>query len=223
MGFSLRVMSSYPFDSMTSLSNYSRGVQNDISHTGFRPQLYTVVGGSYASNSVYGSGAALVHDYNTEIIQSASRSSIRQHDTQVEYDIKIILDLHQADPAFDTEEVRIRTLQPLIAGEPGCYLTRLPIKPTNYRQPLFLDVEIVNPATGKPFAGFPATAGVGQLQARLLINGDMALVTTNLAAGPPPTVTPLTGNDFDVLFGAAAGTELEISVRGSYRSQNEWR
>lgn len=199
-------------------TSIDRGVQNNIAHTGFRPQLFTVASGSYASNQVYGSGAALVNDYNTEIIQDASRAAIRQHDNNVEYNVKVVLDLSLANPGFVTgEEVRIRTLQPLASTEPGRYLTRLPKKDVNYRQPLFLDVEIINPATGAPFAGFPSVAGAGQLQARLMMNGDLALVVTDLTAGPPPTVTPITAGDLAALFGAAAGTRLQIDVRGSYR------
>jgi len=207
--------------SSSSRENESRGVQTAIRNSGFRPQLFTVATGSYASNPVYGSSAALVNDYNDEIIQGSSRADIRQHDRDVDYNVKIILDLSLADPGFVTdEEIRIRTLQPLTAGQPGRYSNRIPVKDVNYRQPLFLDVEIINPATGAPFAGFPAVAGIGQLQARLLIGGELALVVSNLAAGPPPTTTPLTAGDLSPLFGAAAGTQLQISVRGSYRGQS---
>lgn len=200
-------------------TSIDRAVQNNIAHSGFRPQLFTVAAGSYASNQVYGSGAALVNDYNDEIIQAESRASIRQHDSNVLYNVKVILDLSQTDPAFgSTQEVRIRTLQPLTSTEPGRYLTRLPKKDVNYRQPLFLDVEIINPATGAPFAGFPSVAGAGQLQARLMMNGDLALIVCDLTAGPPPTVTPITAADLAPLFGAGAGTQLEIAVRGTYRA-----
>lgn len=200
---------------------FDRSVQTNISHSGFRPELFTVATGSYASNQVYGSGAALVNDYNDETVRNSSRASIRQHDRSSDFSLKITLDLSLADPGFVTdEELRIRTLQPLGSGEPGRYLNKLPVKSTNYRQPLFLDVEIINPATGFPFAGFPVIAGAGQLQARLLISGELALVVSDLTAGPPPTVTPLTTGDLSPLFGAAAGTQLEISIRGSYRAEN---
>ena len=210
---------------MTSTTDIvDRQVQKAISHGGFRPELFTVATGSYASNHIYGSGAALVNDYNTETLQHISEAAIRQHDRDVDYNLKILLDLSLANPGFVTdEEIRIRTLQPLASGEPGRYLQKLPVKDRSYRQPLFLDVEIVDPSTGAPFAGFPAVAGIGQLQARLLISGEMALVVTDLTAGPPPTVTPLTHGDLSPLFGAGAGTQLQISVRGTYRGQNQPR
>ena len=68
-----------------------------------------------------------------------------------------------------------------------------------------------------------AAAGIGQLQARLLIGGELAFVVTDLTAGPPPTVTPLTAADLAPLFGAGAGTQLQVSVRGFYRGQNQPR
>ena len=201
------------------MSAINRSVKKDICHSGFRPELFTVDAGSYASNQVYGSGLAAANDYNTETIRNVSIANIRQHDTDVDFSVKITLDLSLADPGFTgNEEIRIRTLQPLAAGEPGSYLKKLPIKSVNYGQPLFLDVEIIDPSTGAPFAGFPVAAGIGQLQARLLISGELALVVVDLTAGPPPVVTPLTADDLAPLFGAGAGTQLLMSVRGSYRS-----
>ena len=195
-------------------------VSKDISHGGFRPELFTVGAGTYASNHVYGSGIALVNTYTPQSLSSLSRASIRQHDRDVDYSLKITLDLSLADPAFNNEELRIRTLQPLGATDSGAYLKKIPVKSVNYRQPLFLDVEVINPATGAPFAGFPVNAGIGQLQARLLISGELALVVADLTAGPPPTVQPLTALDLAPIFGAGAGTQLQISVRGSYRGEN---
>ena len=200
------------------------GIQNAIAHGGFRPELYTVAPASYASNHIYGSGVPLINNYNTVTIQQYSSASIRQHDRSVDYNIKILLNLDAANPVNNIrEEIRIQTFQPLASGEPGRYLKNLPIKDVNYRQPLFLNVEIINPATGAPFAGFPANAGIGQLQARLLIGGELAIVVSDITAGPPPTVTPLTAGDLALLFGAAAGTQLQISIRGTYRGQNQSR
>ena len=201
------------------MSALNSSIKKDICNSGFRPELFTVDAGSYASNQVYGSGLAAVNDYNTETIRKSSIANIRQHDSDVDFSIKVVLDLSLSAPGFITgEEIRIRTLQPLASGEPGAYSRKLPVKSINYGQPLFLDVEIIDPSTGAPFAGFPSAAGIGQLQARLLINGELALVVADLSAGPPPVVTPLTSTDLAPLFGAAAGTKLLISVRGSYRS-----
>ena len=196
-----------------------RGVEGRVSQAGFRPSLYTVAAGSYASNAVYGSGAAAVEDYDSVDIPADSSASLRQEDSDVDFSLRLILDLEPADPiTTDTNEIRLRTI-PLGTSEPARYLRRLPVHSVDYGLPLFLDVEIIDPSTGAPFAGFPSVAGIGQLQARLLHGGDLALVVTDLSAGPPPTVTPLTAADLTPLFGAAAGTELLISVRGSYRGE----
>ena len=208
----------------TATETQDRKVANAVDHSGFRPQLYTVVTGSYASNSVYGSGAALVNDFTDEQLQDLSEAVIRQQDRDTTFSLKVVLDLSQVDPGFDyDEEIRIRTLQPLVSSDSPRYLTSLSVNAREFRLPLFLDVEIVDPSTGAPFAGFPSEAGIGQLQARLLHGGALALVVTDLTAGPPPTVTPLTFVDLVPLFGAGAGTQLRISVRGTYRGQNQPR
>ena len=202
-----------------------RSVSNNISHGGFRPELFTVAGGSYASNLVYGSGAAMLSSYEPQTVRSMSRSDIRQQDNDVDFSFNVTLDMSLADPGFPaTEELRLRTLQPLGASTPGAYLKKLPIKNTNHRQQLFLDVEIINATPGAagagfPFAAFPVVAGVGQFQARLLTNGELALVVYDPATVAASATTPLTAGDLPAaLFGAAAGTVLQISIRGSYRS-----
>ena len=202
------------------MSSDRRKVVNSVSNTGFRTQLFTVAAGSYSSSGTYGSGVALLNEYSSVSIQDKSSAVIRQQDRDTDFHLKLTLDLSQADPAFPaTEELRLRTLQPL-NGDPAAYAKRLPLNSRNYNLPLFLDVEFIDPSTGAPFVGFPAVAGVGQLQARLLHGGELAFVVTDYSAGPPPTVTALTAGDLAALFGAGAGTELLISVRGTYRGQN---
>ena len=210
--------------SSTTSEVFDRKVANTVSHSGFRTQLFTVAGGSYASSATYGSNATLLNEYSAVSVQDKSKATVRQQDRDVDYHLKLTLDISQADPGFPTdEELRLRTLQPLAMGESAAYLKRLPLNARAYGLPLFLDVEIIDPATGAPPAGFPSIAGIGQLQARFLHGSELALVVSDITAGPPPTVTPLTAGDLAPLFGAGAaapGSELLISVRGTYRGQN---
>ena len=203
---------------------FDRKVANTVSHTGFRPQLFSVASGSYASSATYGSGAALIDNYSTVTIQDKSKANIRQQDRDTDFHLKLTLDLEQADPSTPPEngpsELRLRTLQPLAVGEPAAYLKRLSINARAFNLPLFLDIEIIDPVTGAPPAGFPASAGVGQFQARFLHGGELALIVTDISTGPPAPVTPLTTADLTPLFGGAPGDELLISVRGTYRGQN---
>lgn len=200
---------------------FDRSVATSVSQAGFRSELFTVAAGSYASNGVYGSSAALTSTYATSAIREKSSAAIRMQDTGTDFSLKVTLDLSGADPVgrVTGDEIRIRTLQPLLSGEPTSYLKRMTLAGTGYGLPLFLDVEIIDPATGAPWAGFPTIAGVGQLQARMLYGGEFALVVANLAVGPPTTVTPLTVGDLNPLFSGGAGAELLVSVRGTYRSR----
>lgn len=200
---------SYSIDTQTT----DRGVQGAVLQTGFRPSLYTAAAGSYAANHVYSSGAAVANSYDSVMVASpASKASIRKHDTDVEFDLKVTLDLSAADPAFPVgEEVRVRVL-PRGTSEPLNYFKALHTPAHDYRLPLFTNVTIVDPATGASIVPV-----AGQLQARLLYGGHLALVVADLTAAPPTTAA-LTAGDLAALFGAPAGTELELTVRGVYRS-----
>jgi len=200
------------------MSSTDRGIKTSISQSGFRPQLFTVVGGSYVSNPpVYGSGATLLNDYNDEIISTKSFAKIRKEDTNVEFNIKIVIDLSLVDPAHPaTEELRIRTSQPLASGEPARYRNALPVPSSKFNLPLFNDIEFIDSTTGLQLATGAIPAG--KIQARMLYGGELALIVTDFSAGPPPTVTPMDAGDLAAAFGAAAGTELIISIRGTYRA-----
>lgn len=207
--------------SLSSVITFDRDVGNSVSHTGFRTQLFSVAAGSYSSSATYGSGAAIIDSYESVTDQNLSAAAIRQQDRDVDFALKVVLNLDQADPStIPANELRLRTFQPLAVGQPNAYLKRLPLNARSFHLPLFLDVEIINPATGGSPAGFPSVAGPGQLQARFLHGSEIALVVTDLTAGPPPTVTPLTAADLTPLFGAPPGTQLLISVRGTYGGQN---
>ena len=200
----------------------NRGVASGSHHSGFRSELFTVGAGSYASNAVYGSSAVLSGTYAASTILDKSGAAIRAQDRGTDFSLNVTLDLSGADPVDGRatgDEIRIRTLQPLLSGEPASYLKKMTLAGTGYGLPLFLDVEIIDPATGAPWAGFPVVAGVGQLQARMLYGGELALVVTDLSVGPPATVTPLTVGDLAPLFGGGDGAELLFAVRGTYRSR----
>ena len=203
-----------------------RSGQTSITNSGFRPQLFIAAAGSYASNAVFGSGVVAVDNYDDETLRGdssslqQSKASVRQQDKLVDFELALTLDLDAADPGFAAaDELRFGVVAPLLAGQPARYLNGLPDSDWQYGLPLVLDVEAVQVSTGLPPAGFPAVAGVGQLQARLLHGGQLALVVADLAAGPPPVTTPLTAGDLIPLWAGAlgAGERLRISVRGSYR------
>lgn len=191
-----------------------RGVFGVLLQTGFRPSLYTVVAGSYALNHVHSPAATVLNSYDAVSAGTPdSKASIRKHDTDVEFDLKITLDLSNANPAFPAgEELRVRVL-PLGTGEPARNFKAMHSSSVEYRQPLFTSVEMINPATGAAIVPV-----AGQLQARLLHGGRLALVVEDLTAGPPPVTTALTAANLAGLFGAAPGTQLQISLRGQYRA-----
>nr|QBK86163.1 MAG: uncharacterized protein LCMAC101_07580 [Marseillevirus LCMAC101] len=193
----------------------NRGVKNDIQQTGFPPQLFLVAGGSYASNSSYGSGSASTGNYDSQtppitvrdqlnpICQTRTR--VRQQDTDVDFDVTICLDSSQPDPGFTgTDELRIRNL-PLTNPLSG-------LKPAdpNFGLPLFLEVEVVdeNGLLLLPTGGANRT-----LQARLLYGSQLALIQQESSA--PPTVTAVTSSQ--LTFGLASGTFIRIHARGQYK------
>lgn len=199
----------------------SISVKGSICNSGYRPQLYTVAGGSYVSNAVYSSGATEVNNYENETLRRNSNplarttGSIRKHGKNVDFSVEVALNCDLANPGFGaTEELRIRVL-PLSTGDPFRYGRGLPISDPLYGLPLFTEVEVVDADTGLVPGAFGALAG--QLQARLLKGGDLALVSNDLGQGGiPATVTALNAGDIAGLFGGTINL-LRISVRGSYR------
>jgi hypothetical protein len=213
---------------MTSTETFDRQVQSQPVESGFRPQLFTVVGGSYASNAVYGSGATALNNYDTVTLRGDSngqlqtKASIRQSGSLVNFEIVISLDLTQADPQFpSSEELRIRTV-PLTLGEPNRYLNTLPPPDDNFNQPSFDDVEILLvDSTGATVGAVPAAlTSMLTLSARFLYGGELALLGT-VADAPNYFTNALTANALAGNFGAVAEpTRLRISVRGSYKSKS---
>jgi len=201
-----------------------RGIQNDIRQSGFRPQLFLVANGSYASGPYYGSGAVSTGNYDAQVPPVTVRNSsdslcptvshVRQQDNDIDFETVICLDASQPDPfgGQPNDEVRIGTL-PLAAGEPGRYAGTL--KPVNPRfgLPLFHDIEVLDQMGTQLLPLFPSTV----LKARYLTNGQLALVQQDLSAGPPPTTTALTAGQLGSLLGLGAGSLVRIHVRGQYK------
>lgn len=201
-----------------------RGIQNDIRQTGFRPQLFLVATGSYASGPYYGSGAAATGNYDSQSPPVTVRNSsdslcptishVRQQDNDIDFETVICLDASQPDPfgGQPTDEVRIGTL-PLSSGEPGRYAGTLkPVDP-RFGLPLFHDVEVLDQMGNNLL---PDAVG-SVLKARYLTNGQLALVQQDLTAGPPPVTSALTASQIGNLLGLGAGSLVRIHVRGQYK------
>lgn len=200
--------------SLSSISEtYDQGLEKTVARSGFRSELVTVAPGSYASNQSYGSGAVSTGSL-ASVSKSDSQCKIRKQDVDVDFSVDVVLDTTAAAPGLTAgDELRIRSLRPVGSNNPGRYSAVLPIPDRKFGLPLILDVEVVNEDGVVP-AGFPAVAGVGQLQARLLYGGELALVVRDGQA-TPATTTPLTFGDVSPLFGV--DDEVTIRVRGTYR------
>lgn len=204
---------------------------NGIRHIGFRPELYTVAAGSYASNEVYGLGAPLVSSYldiqlsrgtttvpligasGPPFVNSTEGCDIRQHDNEVEFVCSVTLDANPAtDPDLGTEEIRIRP-RPITPNLPSRYIIPLPL-PTRGSNPVFEDVEIQN-KSGVQVA--PAGVGAWLLEARLLKDGNLALVKKDVSATGTQQ-TALTHDDISAAF--VANNVISITVRGKYLAQS---
>lgn len=201
-----------------------RGIQNDIQQSGFRPQLFLVAAGSYASGPFYGSGAASTGNYDAQVppitVRNSSdglcptRSHVRQQDNDIDFETVICLDASQPDPfgGQPTDEVRIGTL-PLATGEPRRYARTLkPVDP-HFGLPLFHDIEVLDQMGSTLLPDAVSTV----LQARYLAGGQLAIVQRDLSAGPPPTTTALTAGQMGTLLGLGAGSLIRIHVRGQYK------
>lgn len=203
----------------TSEFTVDSGVYDQPVNSGFRPQLSVVAAGSYVSNAAYGSGAASTGNYDTVTLRgnaSSLNQTIAQYTRtgkQVQFSIQISLNGAAANPiGVGGSEIRIR-VQPINPIEPEKYLVGLPLPTGGFLLPIFEDVEVLD-QTG---ANLLPAAVNSQLQARMLYNGDLALIVMNLAAGPPPTAVGLTAAGLGALF-ATVGRTIKIIVRGSYMS-----
>ena len=198
----------------------SRGVEGSVTQGGFLSSLVTVGAGAYASNPpTYGSSSPILLNYNSVTATASSGASVRKSGDRVDFSLSVTLNADAAAPVAN-EELRIRAINKLdgttLADAPcGRRSTSgLPSVAAGSTLPLFTDVDIIDTATGLP----PAALGVaGQFAARLLHNGDLALVSVDLTAAPQ-TQTALTSAEITAAFGGPTA-ELRVSVRGSYRAR----
>jgi len=198
----------------TTSETFDQGLEKTVARSGFRSELITVLAGSYASNQSYGSGAASTGSLSS-VSTTESQCKIRKQDADVDFSVDVVLDTTASAPGLTAaDELRIRSLRPVGSSNPGRYSAVLPVPDRKFGLPLLLDVEVVNELGVTP-AGFPSVAGVGQLQARLLHGGELALVVRDGQSGPAAVTTPLTFGDISPLFGQ--DEEVTIRVRGTYR------
>lgn len=213
-------------------NNFSgRRMSSNVIQGGFRPLLYTVANGSYTSNSVYGVNAAQVNNYQiyqlprgtsnvpltgNAYVTSTEGCDYRKADTKIEFNCSVVLKSRVPDPGFRTEELRIG-VYPRDFTDPPEYSKALPNHLRTTDLPLFNDVEILD-KNGTQIAPDATTpAGVYRLQARLLWNGNLALVLQDLSS-TPPTVRGLQHDDIADAFGVADNV-IRINIRGKYSAQ----
>jgi len=222
---------------MTTLNSFGnvlvsgKYTEDGILSGGFRPELYTVDNGAYTSNTRFGPSAPLVTSYLVNQIPagtttvplgvtgppfalSSTGCTYRMQGNKVEFVCNVTLG--GSDPNYpDLEELRIRPAQRInfnrVVGQRG-----LPIPDSRFSLPLFNDIEIVNKSGSEaaPDAGTPA--GEYQLQARLLLNGELALVLKDIAGGPPSIIRGLQSGDIDGSF--ATNDVINITIRGTYKT-----
>jgi hypothetical protein len=177
----------------------NRSVQNSTLQSGFRPELVCVTAAS-------GTPTVSNNSYSSVSVAGSTRASVRQSGSQVDFTCVVTLDLSQADPGFAaTDELRIR-VTPVSSSSSNSRRGLTPAS-SSFPLPVFTDVQIVD-STG-------TFAVAGQYGARLLHDGSLALVSTDLTAAPP-SVAALVENDIAGSFGGPANSTLQISVRGSY-------
>lgn len=206
------------------IANHS--MQKSVVERGFRPEMFTVANGSYVSNAAYGSGAAAANSYSsiqiargstaiplvgTALVSSSEGCNIRVDGNEVEFVCNVVLNA-AVDPAFGTEEVRIKARTPTL-GVTRTY-TSFPLASTKFPSPVFDDVQIVSKLNA---AVAPDTNVAGddlRIQARLLHDGSLALVLNNQTT---PAVRGLQHDDFNAGFGANA--VIFVTVRGKYLTE----
>jgi len=193
--------------------------QKKATTTRSQPEFYAVAAGSYDSNANYGSGApALFGSFQNVTIDEDCAHVIRRNKNVLDFNTKITLDtaegLPEDYPSADGE-VRIRTrfngiLLPLHTLPQGDVLS--PNYPQTQSSLFDVDVNIEqNIQTHFPII----TGGRGQVQARLLNSGDLALVTTVYDVRNDNNPIPITVADILLMFGEGSGNTV-FNIRGNY-------
>jgi len=203
-------------------------LEKDLVQDGFRPLLYTVIPGSYASDAVYGSGDTMVNNYaskqlsrgtstvplvGTTNVVSKEGCDYQRKDKKVDFTLNITLNSTLADPAFGaTHELRIK---PYIrtSVEPAVYRKGLPLPQRDQPLPLFAKTEITD-KNGVPVL---PNSGTGvKLYTRMLQSGDLALISRNLLTY---TDSALTNDQIQTRFGLTNQVTF-INISGEYLCQN---
>ncbi len=202
--------------------NFGIHTDSNVTNTTSGAQLFTVVAGSYALPGSFGSGAAVITTADAAQDQNNSALVIRKQDTQIDFAAKIVLNITEVDvfPGATTgQEVRFsakNTGFPTPVRMPQS--KNLPPNDLDTFQPLFADVEVLR-VDGLPLtAVFPASAsGLGQLKARFLHGGQLALVNVDYNLANDVSTTPVLASDFNILnAGEFEPFSLVLSIRGSY-------
>lgn len=208
---------------MSFFNNTNRSVQTSVVESGFRPEMFTVANGSYVSNASYGSGVAAANSYSSiqiargstaiplaggALVSSCEGCNIRVEGNEVDFVCNVVLNA-ATDPAFGTEEVRIKAMTP-VTGLRRNY-TSFPLASTKFPSPVFEDVQIVSKLNAAVAPDTNAAADDLKIKARLLHDGSLALVLDNQTT---PAVRGLQHNDFNAGFGANA--VIFVTVRGRY-------
>jgi hypothetical protein len=222
---------------MTTLNAFGRALtsakntEDGVFQNGYSPELYSVANGAYTSNAAYGSFSPLLTSYLTNQISrgtstvpigamghpfapSTTGCNYRQQGNKVEFVCSVTLG--GTDPDYpDTEELRIRPAQLVqfnrVVGQRG-----LPLPDPKFSLPLFGDVEILNKLGVVVAPDASTAAGEYQILARLLLNGDLALVLKDGEPMSPPVIRGLQTGDIDEAF--AADNIVNITIRGTYKS-----
>lgn len=189
------------------------------SETPFAPRVFTVTGGTYASTSNFGAGAAVTGNLDSITLRSGTnnplartgasvhRSTFPHADNSVEFTVEVSIDQTVAvvpTPPAASAEVRIGVL-PRSSSNYGFGTGRaFPPVSTSAYQPLF-------EAEQKTFPNPTGAPTVVLRKARLLVDGNLALLQTN-------GTTPVLVSDITAT-GGATGAAAVISIRGQYRAQ----
>lgn len=198
-------------------------LQGKVIHRGFVPLLYSVESGSYATAN-HAPAAALVNSYGSTgsnsilprgtttvsipgvgspFVTSTTGCDIRQSGKNVEFELSISLGGNA--PAFAAaDELRIQPVKPVIT-QPPRWGVPLPIPTQEY----VFDVDVLFGVGGGVAPGPANTIW----QARLLVNGTIALFFKDVVLGVETAVTNAwLGTQLD------ADNTLNINIFGKYLS-----
>lgn len=213
--------------------NFGIEMNNGVTNTSSACSLFAVAAGSYALPGSFGSGALPVSFpfvpfpvNSADLFQDDQHSAlvIRKEDSQIDFTIKITLNLHsevEVFPGGTNQELRVGSRLTNFPVSPIRMPQAAVLNPVNYEAfyPLFADVEVLQ-SSGLPLTTlFPASAdGLGQLKARFLNGGQLALVNVDYTVPNNVSTTPVLASDLNAL--AVSNNTIVLSIRGSYLAKN---